>query len=184
MTDGNPAAENVELAQAPAGGGPSQAVGRVDSVIGRVTITRVDGTQAAAETGQPIFQGDQITTAIDGKLGIVFADNTSFSIGEKGSMTIDEMVYDPSAQTGKSVLNVTTGVFSFVSGQLAKSSPDAMVLKTPTAVIGIRGTTAMGKVGVTSTFAIVPDGSGGVTGELTITTPGGTVVMNVPFQAL
>ena len=181
MLDGRLSDDNLELAQAPAGGPPA-AVGRVDSVIGRVTITRTDGSQITAESGQAIFKGDQVTTAIDGKLGIVFADNSSFSIGEKGSMTIDEMVYDPGTLTGKSVLNVATGVFSFVSGQLAKSGPDSMALVTPTAVIGIRGTTGAGKAGSgTNTFALMPD-AGGTVGEITITTPGGTVTMNIPYQ--
>jgi len=57
MTDGGPGVENMELAQAAASAAPGGAapVGRVDSVIGRVTITRVDGTQVTAESGQPIF---------------------------------------------------------------------------------------------------------------------------------
>ena len=186
MYDGyDPTFEGLELAQAPAGGAPA-AVGRVDSVIGRVTITRADGSQVQGETGLPIFKGDQVTTAVDGKLGIVFADNSSFSIGERGNMTIDEMVYDPGTQTGKSVLNIATGVFSFVSGQLAKAGPDSMTLNTPVAVIGIRGTTGAGKAapsGQPNTFAILPDAAGSV-GEVSVTTQSGTTTMNVAYQAL
>ena len=158
MNDGNPSFETLELAQAPAAPDPG-AVGRVDSVIGRVIITHTDGSQVAAEIGLPIFKGDQIATAFDGKLGIVFADNSSFSIGEKGSMTIDEMVYDPGGQTGKSVVSVATGVFSFVSGSLAKAGPESMTLVTPVATIGVRGTTGAGKAaasGQTNTFALLP----------------------------
>ncbi len=184
---GAPSFEAIELAQAtPAPAGGQAAVGRVDTVIGRVTITRADGTQTTAESGQPIFQGDQVTTAVDGKLGIVFADNSSFSIAERGAMIIDEMVYDPGAQTGKSVLSVSTGVFSFVSGTLAKSGAEAMVLNTPVAVIGIRGTTGAGKaapVGQVNTFALLPDASG-ATGEVSVTTQTGTTTMSVAFQAL
>ncbi len=185
MADNNLSIEGFDLAQAPAGVATG-AVGRVDSVVGRVTITRTDGSQVTAESGQQVFKGDQVTTAIDGKLGIVFADNSSFSIGEKGSMTIDEMVYDPGSQTGKSVLNIATGVFSFVSGTLAKSGPDSMTLMTPVAVIGIRGTTGAGKAapaGQTNTFALLPDAAGTV-GEVSITTQSGTATMNVAYQAL
>ena len=38
--------------------------------------------------------------------------------------------------------------FSFVSGEIAKTGPDAMEVKTPVAVIGIRGTTVAGKAAV------------------------------------
>ncbi|MEK9670883.1 MAG: hypothetical protein VW268_00080 [Rhodospirillaceae bacterium] len=37
-------------------------------------------------------------------------------------------------------LSVVKGVFSFVSGQVAKTDPDAMKIDTPVATIGIRGT--------------------------------------------
>ena len=61
-------------------------------------------------------------------------------------MVIDEMIYDPSNNSNSSSsFSVVKGVFSFVSGQVAKSGDDAMVVKTPVASIGIRGTTVAGK---------------------------------------
>ena len=37
-------------------------------------------------------------------------------------------------------MSVVEGVFTFVSGQVAKTDPDAMTLDTPVKTIGIRGT--------------------------------------------
>ncbi len=55
-------------------------------------------------------------------------------------MVLDEMVYDPGTQEGSVSLSVIQGVFTFVSGEIAKTDPDAMTLDTPVATIGIRGT--------------------------------------------
>ena len=50
-------------------------------------------------------------------------------------MVIDEMIYDPSNNgLSSSSFSVVKGVFSFVSGQVAKSGDDAMVVKTPVAI--------------------------------------------------
>lgn len=183
MPDGS-FSSGFEIAQAaPGAAGLGGAVGRVENVIGRVTIVRADGTQVSAETGAPIFQGDTVETALDGKLGIVFADDSTFSIGENGRLTIDEMVYDPGAQSGKAALRIVEGVFSFVSGQIAKSAPDAMVLTTPVATIGIRGTHGVGKAapaGQTNTIALMPEQGG--SGELTVTTQTGSTTLNLPYQ--
>ena len=175
----------LEIAQAaPTGGGT--AIGRVDTVVGRATVVRTDGSQVSAEQGTPIFQGDTIKTALDGKLGIVFVDETRFSIGENGHMVIDSMIYDPGAQTGNSAFKVVEGVFSFISGQIAKTDADAMVIDTPVATIGIRGTHGAGKaapLGTANTFTLMPeDGSGAITGEITITTRTGVVTLNQPYQ--
>lgn len=175
----------LEIAQAsPAGDGT--AIGRVDTVVGRATVVRTDGSQVSAEQGTPIFQGDTIKTALDGKLGIVFVDETRFSIGENGHMVVDSMIYDPGAQTGNSAFKVVEGVFSFISGQIAKTDADAMIIDTPVATIGIRGTHGAGKAapqGTANTFTLMPEDAGGaITGEITITTRTGVVTLNQPYQ--
>lgn len=60
-----------------------------------------------AKVGQPVFQGDTIETDADGSVGLVFADNSTFSLADEGRIVIDEMVYDAGSQQGASVFNVT-----------------------------------------------------------------------------
>ena len=139
---GNPEAEGaeaVEIAQA----GPTadaEPIGQVDSFEGTVTVTHADGTQEVLEAGSSVFQGDTLETGDGGAVGITLADETTFSMAENGSMVLDEMVYDPGTQEGSVSVSVLEGVFTFVSGQIAKTDPDAMTLDTPVATIGIRGT--------------------------------------------
>ncbi|HEX9702098.1 MAG TPA: FecR domain-containing protein, partial [Rhodospirillales bacterium] len=178
-----PAAESVELAQAsPAAG---EAIGQVSAVEGSVTITHADGSKVAAAAGTPIFQGDLVETKDTGAVGITFADESTFSLADNGAMVIDQMVYDPSSQKGSSAITVAQGVFTFVSGQIAKTDVDAMLIKTPVAVIGIRGTAGGGKAGpegTPNTYSMFADPKTGVVGEMTIKTQGGFVIFNQPLQ--
>jgi len=178
-TPAPPQESDVELAQVSAG----DAVGRVDTIKGDVFVTRTDGSKVKAATGLEIFQGDVVETDADGAIGIVFADDSTFSLAEAGQMTIDEMVYDPGGQEGTAALSVAQGVFTFVSGQIAKTAVDAMVINTPTATLGIRGTSGGGKASPTKgdVFSLFQDASG-TTGEIIINTEVGFATLSTPFQ--
>jgi len=157
----------------------AQPIGTVETLSGRVTATRADGTQVQLGVGDPVYQGDILETGADGAIGIVLADETTFSMAGNGHMVLDEMVYDPGTQTGSINLSIVRGLFTFVSGQVAKTDPDAMTLTTPVATIGIRGT----QVGIE-----IPDGeamrvvlmeeTGGLVGEVVVRNDAGIQVMN------
>jgi trimeric autotransporter adhesin len=95
-------------------------------------------------------------------------------------MVMDDVAYDPDTQEGNATISVVQGVFSFVSGQIAKTGPDAMVLKTPVATLGIRGTKVAGQAaaeGEENTISLLPDADGSI-GEISVTNSGGTVLLN------
>ena len=176
-------AEAVEIAQA----GPiadAQPIGQVDSATGTVTVTHADGTQAVLEAGSSVFQGDTLETGDGGAVGITLADETTFSMAENGSMVLDEMVYDPGTQEGSVSVSVLEGVFTFVSGQIAKTDPDAMTLDTPVATIGIRGTQVGLDIGEGGEMTVVlMEEKDGFVGEVVVTNDVGVVVMNAANQA-
>ena len=162
-----------------------QPIGEVESSSGKAEIVRTDGTRESIEKGDPIFQGDIVETGEDGAIGIIFSDESTFSLGNSGRMTLDEMIYDPGEQTGSMNVSLLQGAFSFVSGSIAKTDPNAMEVNTPTATIGIRGTAAGGNVdsgGVTTT-ALLPEASG-FTGEMSISNDAGTQTLNETGQAV
>ena len=120
----------------------AQPIGKVELVDGTVTATRSDGSIVELAVGDPVFQGDIIESADASGIGIVLADDTTFAMAESGRMVLDEMIYDPGAQEGSLAVSVLEGVFTFVSGQVAKTDASAMTIETPLATIGIRGTQA------------------------------------------
>ncbi|MBT4932237.1 MAG: hypothetical protein HON18_02225, partial [Rhodospirillaceae bacterium] len=149
-----------------------------------VEAIRVDGSKVTLTKGDDIFQGDTLVTAKGAAVGITFIDDTTFSLGEEGRMVIDEMVYDADTQEGQFSANLVQGVFSFVSGEIAKTSPDGMTVTTPVATIGIRGTMVAGRAaqeGAENTISLLPetDAQGNQSvGELSVTNQGGTVTLN------
>ena len=73
---------------------------------------------------------------------------------------------------------------SRVSGEIAANNPGDMVVRTPVATIGIRGTKVTGKAaaeGEENTLVLLADEDGSV-GTITVTTKAGTVVMDTVNQ--
>lgn len=173
-----------QLAQAGAGGVAKQAIGHVETANGSVSVIHADGTKGILHKGDAIFQGDVLQTAKGATVGLLFVDNTAMSLGGDGRMVLDSMIFDPASGTGKSAFSLVQGTFSFVSGQIAKAAPDAMMVRTPVATIGIRGT--VGSAGYTPenglTAGLFSEGANGqtISGELIISNQGGTVTINQP----
>ena len=158
-------------------------IGRVDAVEGDAKVTRSNGVTEQIQQNTDIFQGDIVITSADASIGISFVDDSIFSIGENGRMVIDEMVYDPETQEGVFNTNIVQGVFSFVSGQIAKTGVDSMTVTTPVASIGIRGTKVAGvaaQEGTENTLSLLPETVDGqqIVGEVTVSNQGGSSVLN------
>ena len=161
-----------------------QAIGRVDHTLGEVTATRVDGTTVALNKDSAIYQGDILETGKDGAVSIVFIDETEFSLGTDGRMVLDELIFDPTSLEGSSTFSVIQGVFVFVSGEIAAHNSEAMVVRTPVATIGIRGTKVAGRAaaeGDLNVVTLMPENDG-VTGAITVSNVTGTVTLTSAFQ--
>lgn len=150
----------------------SDGVGSVTKVEGEVTIKRADGEMATAELGTTIFQGDTVLTSANGGVNISFVDETHLALDADAEMVIDEMVFDPNADSSM-VLNIVTGTFAFVSGELA-GLDDGMTLKTPFATIGIRGTAGAGNM----SQVVLLEEANKVIGEIFYQTKAGTAVLS------
>ncbi|MFD2261618.1 FecR domain-containing protein [Lacibacterium aquatile] len=137
----------------------AQPIGRIDTVAGQGTITRVDGSVVQATKGLPVFQGDLVETPKGGKIGVVFVDNTTFALGENGQMRMDELVYNPTSKQGTLGLSMLKGAFVLVTGEIAPSSTDAMTIRTPVGTIGIRGTKIAGGIDAENglVLSLLPD---------------------------
>ncbi|MBR9971314.1 M10 family metallopeptidase C-terminal domain-containing protein [Magnetospirillum sulfuroxidans] len=174
-----------QFAQAGGGGSDLVQIGVVDKLSGTVTVRHADGTTETLQQGSPIYQGDEIITPPSGAVGIVLADRSTFSLGSSGRMVMDELVYDPAAKDGHASMSVLKGNFSFVSGQIAHSGPDAMQVRTPVMTIGVRGTTVAGQVGDNgeTSVALVGDPGGG-SGQITVSNASGMQVLSQPNTML
>src|SRR5262249_17472640 len=82
---------------------------------------------------------DVVLTGANGRLGINFADGSSFNLSSNARMVLNEFVYDPNGKSNSTLFNLTKGTFTFVAGNIAKTGD--MKVDTPVATMGIRGTT-------------------------------------------
>jgi hypothetical protein len=120
-------------AQAPA------PAGRVKLASGMAFVVH-EGRRIPAAVGTPVYEQDSLATGADGRVGITLRDDTRLSIGPQTTIEISRFVYAQSDSQFSFVLKVVRGVVAYVSGRIAKLSPDAVRLETPSAIIGVRGT--------------------------------------------
>jgi len=115
-------------------------IAQVKTVAGQVVIQR-SGQRLPANIGDPLFEKDVVETGPDGGIGITFVDNTVFSAGPNSQLALDEFQFDSNNFRGSLLADIRQGTLAVVSGDIARSSPGAMKIRTPTAVLGVRGTT-------------------------------------------
>ncbi len=121
-----------------------QAVGQVTSVEGSASVTRGNAPAAPLKKDDEVFKGDTLQTGANGKLSITFDDDTTFNLSAETRVTIDEFIYAEGAKNNAAAFNVARGSLAFVASQVAKSGD--MKIATPTATMGIRGTTGLVEV--------------------------------------
>jgi hypothetical protein len=114
-------------------------IGVVKTSKGTAGIER-GGQRLPATVGARIREGDVVATGADGSVGITFSDNSLLSLGPESRLSIDRYAFDSTTHRGAFESSLTQGTLAGVSGKIAKQSPDAMKVKTPPALLGIRGT--------------------------------------------
>jgi hypothetical protein len=114
-------------------------IGRIKVVSGIANILR-GGQVIPAKPGFALQKGDILRTGKDGRIGATFYDNSRFAAGPNSSVTINEFLFDDTTHDGKFVTQVDRGSLAVISGQIAKKNKDAMRVRTPTAILGVRGT--------------------------------------------
>ena len=123
-----------------AGAADAPPIAQVKTATGQVAVLRA-GERLPANVGEKLFEKDVIETGPDGAIGITFVDNTVFSTGPNSQLALDEFQFDSSNFRGSMLADMRRGTLAVVSGDITRSSPGAMKIKTPTAVLGVRGTT-------------------------------------------
>jgi len=116
------------------------AVGRIKIASGSVFIVRA-GELVPAQAGHLVLEADGLRTGADGRLGITLKDDTRVSLGPNSEVRLDRFMYAPAAGQLGFVLKVVRGVAAYVSGRIARLSPESIRLETPEAIVGVRGTT-------------------------------------------
>ncbi len=124
--------------------------GRVKVSKGEVQIER-DGKRLPAPVGAIIQARDTVKTGPDGSVGITFQDDSLLSAGPNSELVIERFVFDSTTHKGEFDTALKKGTLAVVSGKIVKQSPEAMRVKTPAAIMGVRGTEFVVKVDESAT---------------------------------
>lgn len=128
------------LLSAATGSAWAQVAGYIKTVGGQVSIVSANGSTAPAQPGMPLSIGDAVRTGADGRLGITLKDNTMLSFGPSTAFTLEDFLFAPTQGRLQLGGSIGSGSLHYVSGAIARLKPDAVKIKTPTGIIGVRGT--------------------------------------------
>jgi len=117
----------------------AEGIGQIKTAKGQVSVDR-GGRPLPAQVGMPLAVADVVRTGPDGYAGITMRDDSLLSIGPNSVLALERFDFDPTTHQGRFDSRLERGTLAVVSGRLARQSPDAMTVRTPAAVLGVRGT--------------------------------------------
>lgn len=120
-------------------------VGQITNLDGHAVILRGDA-EVTAEVGSQLFRSDSVRTSRRTTLGIVLSDDTRIAVGPKSELALRAFQFEPAKNVFSMVLDMVRGTFLYVSGQMAKLSPESVRLESPIGAIAVRGTKLLIKV--------------------------------------
>ena len=140
-----PAAAARPAAPATDAQAPEEPIGNVATLTGAANVTRNNAT-TPLKIKDDIYLNDVVETATKSALGITFIDATTFNLRASTQITIDSYVYEDGGKSNAGIFDVAKGTAAFVAAAVAKTGD--MKINTPTATLGIRGTTGLVEVPV------------------------------------
>jgi hypothetical protein len=142
-----PAAQAPAPAAAPSPAQPAatddEPIGNVATLTGSATVTR-NNAATPLKLQDDIFQNDVLQTSANSTLGVTFNDATTFNLTANARIAIDNYVYEDGGKQNAALFDVVKGTVAFAAAAVAKTGD--MKISTPTATLGIRGTTGLVEV--------------------------------------
>ena len=159
-----------------------ESIGEVTALQGQATVQRAGSSQAMPLRVQsPVYRDDTIQTLEAAKIKLLLIDGTGLTLGERGTMTLSQLVYAPQRNTHKGVVSIARGIFRAVTRKVLPQT--AFEVRTATAVAAVRGTQWLGEVTPEATAIVVLEGEvtvvhadASVRGEVVLTPGLGTDV--------
>ena len=115
-------------------------VGRVLVVQGNVVIIHKDKPRGyRAKKDLPLFKRDTIVTQEKGRIRFEMNDGSTLTMGSSTKLVIDRSVYDVKKKSRSSFFRLALGKARFWAKKLMDFKHSRFKVRTPTAVVGVRG---------------------------------------------
>ncbi|RTL51906.1 MAG: iron dicitrate transport regulator FecR [Bradyrhizobiaceae bacterium] len=115
-------------------------VGNIATLTGSATVSRF-GKSSPLKTDDDIYMGDTLQTGANSALSVTFTDDTTFKLSASARIVVNKYLYEEGGKNNAALYNVARGTVAFVASAVAKTGD--MKIATPTATLGIRGTTGV-----------------------------------------
>lgn len=135
----------LALSGAQAGAQNQEVIGYIKTVDANASVV-LGGQTTPAKPGMALQRGMLLKTGTPGGMGVIFKDSTTLSIGPDTELWVDEYVFAPGKGELKLGASLAKGSLYYISGVIAKLKPESVTVKTPTGMIGVRGTQFLAKV--------------------------------------
>ncbi|MHA4870972.1 FecR family protein [Duganella sp. PWIR1] len=120
----------------------AQVAGVVVQLSGPMSARSPAGAVKPLQAKSEVESGDTLVTAPGAYALVRFIDNSELALKPGTTVKIDQFSYDESRpDTDRAAYTLVKGGLRSVTGLLGKRSKDKFAMKTPSATIGIRGTT-------------------------------------------
>lgn len=114
-------------------------IGQIKVSKGQVSIER-DGKLLPGSLGTRLEPADILKTGPDGSVGITMSDSSLLSAGPNSILSLDRYDFDATTNQGRFDAELKKGSLAVISGRIARQKPEAMTVRTPSAILGVRGT--------------------------------------------
>jgi len=118
----------------------AEVVGKAAELSGKVMVTHEGEAPKTLEYEADILLKDVIETKKDGAVKISFKDGTDLALQAGSKIMISEFVYNPKKKERNNVVEANFGKVRLIVNKTFDKSKSKTEVKTPTAVVGVRGT--------------------------------------------
>jgi len=119
----------------------AEAVGRITQVEGRVDLLKGGELPAVpVQVDAPVATGDVLRTKSLSRAQITFIDNSVITIAPESRLAVEDYQFQPAPGKRNAVLRLFQGLAHVVVSKLSKVEEPDFIIKTHTAVMGVRGT--------------------------------------------
>jgi len=112
-----------------------------------VGLVQREGKDLPAREGLELVEGDLIRTGSDGRIGVLFHDDTRVGLGPSSEVRIVRYRFQPTRDDLALVLQIARGAVTYVSGKIGALGPSHVRIETPAGIVGVRGTALAVQVG-------------------------------------
>ncbi len=131
----------------------AQQIGVVASMQPQVFGTAPGQAERSLQPRSSVLANDTIRTGPSGRSQLLFQDQTTLTVAPSSQVVLDRFVFDPAGRQGQVGLSLTTGALRFIGGQGSRNTEAE--IRTPSATLGIRGSSALVRYAGGQTIAVL-----------------------------